>query len=102
MKLNRVRSTEQPYFLDGEERVRELEIASSMESDTLSELRIKRRAPQKGRFYYFWQSFATATTITSWVVIPSVSTRTLIPNVNGVATTFPCLPSGYVICTATG
>ena len=92
---------QQPFF----KREQEIEIDSSIESDVSEESKKiqRRRIPnQKGRFYYLWQSFATATTITSWVVIPSVSTRTLIPNAAGIATTFPCLPSGYIICTTAG
>jgi hypothetical protein len=53
---------------------------------------------QRGKrfFQQFWNIFATAVTVTSWSVVSSTFTSTLV--VPGVSTVLPCLPVGYGIC----
>uniref|UniRef100_A0A0P5UJV4 Uncharacterized protein n=1 Tax=Daphnia magna TaxID=35525 RepID=A0A0P5UJV4_9CRUS len=73
-------------------------IASSMEDDGASNelVRVNTQIRGKRFFQQLWNGFATGVTSTTWSVVSSTFTSTLV--VPGASTVLPCLPAGYGIC----
>jgi hypothetical protein len=71
------------------------DISSSIEEENDSNAG-KQSERGKRFFQQFWNAFATGITVTTWSVISSTWTSTLV--IPGASTVLPCLPAGYGIC----
>ncbi|XP_032798089.2 uncharacterized protein LOC116934734 [Daphnia magna] len=73
-------------------------ISSSMDDDGDSNGVATIGTQNRGKrfFQQIWNGFATGLTVTTWSVVSSTFTSTLV--IPGVSTVLPCLPAGYGIC----